>query len=530
MILPLSFVLCFLPVINLCAMVPVLSRTILIEPGEEWWGGAVTDGYKMPLAPGYHLNLTGDTRGNQAQPLLVSSHGRYIWSEEPFSFRMFADSLVLESTYQDEDAFIIGKAGSTLKDACAYARKTFFPATGKMPDELMFSCPQYNTWIELVYNQNQEDVLKYARGIIGNGLPAGVLMIDDNWQEDYGKWRFHPGRFSDPEIMIDSLHHMGFKVMVWICPFISPDCDIYRQLRDDGLLIRDKSTGEPAMIRWWNGVSALLDLTHPGAVKWIKQQLSFLTDSMGIDGFKFDAGDAEFYTGDLECHRNINPNEHSELYGRLGLDYPLNEFRAMWKMGGQPLAERLRDKSHNWEDLQTLIPNLIVQGLVGYAFTCPDLIGGGEFSSFINLASIDQDLIVRSAQCHALMPMMQFSVAPWRVLDAGHMEAIHKAISMRDRFSRVILSLVRQAAVSGEPVARSMEYVFPGNGYGQIKDQFMLGDSILVAPMLSRGTGTRNVVIPGGKWLSDDGSLIRGPATIIVQVPIERLPCFRRMK
>jgi alpha-glucosidase len=196
--------------------------------------------------------------------------------------------------------------------------------------------------------------------------------------------------------------------MLWICPFVSPDCDVYRRLRDDGLLIRQKSTGEPAMILWWNGVSAVLDLTHPAAMDWIKEQLTFLTDSLDINGFKFDAGDADFYTGDLECHKNISPNEHSELWGQLGLDYPLNEFRAMWKMGGQPLAERLRDKSHNWEDLQTLIPNLIVQGLVGYAFTCPDLIGGGEFTSFINLSSIDQDLIVRSAQCHALMPMMQF--------------------------------------------------------------------------------------------------------------------------
>jgi len=506
------------------------SRTILIEPGEKWWGGTVSDGYRMPFASGYHLNLLGDTRSNQAQPLLVSSHGRYIWSDEPFSFQMYTDSLVLESTFREEDTFIIGKAGNTLKDACRYAGKTFFPASGRIPDELMFIRPQYNTWIELVYNQNQKDVLKYARGIIENKFPAGVIMIDDNWQEDYGKWQFHPGRFSDPKSMIDSLHHMGFKVMLWICPFISPDCDVYRRLRDDSLLIRDKSSREPAMIHWWNGVSAVLDLTHPDAMNWIKHQLSFLTDSMCIDGFKFDAGDAVFYSGDLECHSNITPNEHSELYGKLGLDYPLNEFRAIWKMGGQPLAQRLQDKRHNWEDLQTLIPNVLVQGLLGYPFTCPDLIGGGEFLSFIDLPSIDQDLVVRSAQCHALMPMMQFSVAPWRILDEEHLKAIQKAIKIRARFSQVILSLVKAAATDGEPVVRSMEYVFPGKGYEQIKDQFMLGDSVLVAPMMSPGTGNRTVIIPQGKWLGDDGSMVRGPETITVHVPLDRLPCFRKIK
>ena len=508
----------------------MFMQNVLIEPGEKWWGGAVSDGYRMPFATGYKLNLLGDTRSNQAQPLLLSNHGRYIWSKEPFSFQVYADSLVLQNSYQGKYNFIVGKAGKTLKEAYDYACKKFFPSTGKIPDDLMFVRPQYNTWIELVYNQNQVDVLKYAHGIIENNFPVGVIMIDDNWQEDYGKWQFHPGRFSDPKSMVDSLHHMGFKVMVWICPFISPDCDVYRKLRDEGFLIKEKTTHEPAMIHWWNGVSALLDLTNPRAMTWIKQQLSVLTDSVGIDGFKFDAGDAVFYNGNFECFKNVTPNEHSEIYGQLGLTYPLNEYRAMWKMGGQPLAQRLQDKSHNWEDLQTLIPNIIAQGLCGYAFTCPDLIGGGEYLSFINLKSTDQDLIVRSAQCHALMPMMQFSVAPWRVLDAEHLKAIQKAIAIRTQFIQIILSLAKASATEGEPVIRAMEYVFPNKGYDEIKDQFMLGDSNMVAPMLQRRTGSRQVVIPPGKWIGDDGKIIRGPASINVQVPIERLPYFRKVK
>jgi alpha-glucosidase (family GH31 glycosyl hydrolase) len=505
-------------------------KNILIEPGEKWWGGAISDGYRMPFISGYEIDLFGNNKSNQAQPLLLSNHGRYIWSDEPFAFKIRTDSILITGSNQTTVEYITGRAGNTLREAYKYACKSFFPSSGKMPDELMFRHPQYNTWIELTYNQNQKDVLKYANGIIRNGFPAGIIMIDDTWQEDYGKWNFHPARFKDPKYMIDSLHNMGFKIMVWICPFISPDCDVYRVLRDDGLLIKEKGTDEPAMIHWWNGVSALLDLTNPGAMNWIKKQLSVLTDSLSIDGFKFDAGDAAFYAGNFECYKNVIPNEHSRIYGQLGLDYPLNEYRAMWKMGGQPLAQRLQDKSHNWEDLQTLIPNIIAQGLCGYAFTCPDLIGGGEYLSFINLTSIDQDLVVRSAQCHALMPMMQFSVAPWRVLDAEHLKAIQKSIGIRTQFSQLLLSLAKASAIDGEPIIRSMEYVFPDNGYDQIKDQFMLGDSILVAPMLQKGIKSRQVVIPPGKWIGDDNKLNKGPATIIVQVPIERLPYFRKVK
>ena len=85
-----------------------------------------------------------------------------------------------------------------------------------IPDELLFTHPQYNTWIELMYDQNEEDILEYARAIIDNGYPPGVLMIDDNWQENYGIWKFSPRRFKDPKGMMDELHAMGFKVMLWV--------------------------------------------------------------------------------------------------------------------------------------------------------------------------------------------------------------------------------------------------------------------------------------------------------------------------
>ena len=110
-------------------------------------------------------------------------------------------------------------------------------------------------------------------------------------------------------------------------------------------------------------------------------------------------------------------------------------------MAGQLLVQRLRDKEHNWADLQKLVPEVVVQGLMGYAFTCPDMIGGGEFMSFLDKNSYDQDLVVQSAQCHALMPMTQFSVAPWRILDNAHLAAVKRAVTLRRRFTSRIMAL-----------------------------------------------------------------------------------------
>ena len=132
-----------------------------------------------------------------------------------------------------------GTVGSNLADVFAYVSQTYFPSDGRIPDELLFTHPQYNTWIELMYDQNEADILAYAEAIIANGYPPGVLMIDDNWQEDYGTWEFSPRRFTDPKGMIDQLHAMGFKVMMWMCPFVSADSADFRQLAEDGLLILD---------------------------------------------------------------------------------------------------------------------------------------------------------------------------------------------------------------------------------------------------------------------------------------------------
>jgi len=241
-------------------------------------------------------------------------------------------------------------------------------------------------------------------------------------------WNFHPGRFPNPKAMIDQLHAMGFKVMLWICPFVSADQSVlYHQLENQKAFVLEKTKADdtwetarnPAMIHWWNGVSAVLDFSNPVAVEWFNEQLNSLVDDYHIDGFKFDAGDMMFYPENTLSKRGFTPNEHCESYTQFGLRFPLNEYRACWKMAGQPLAQRLHDKGHTWEDLQHLIPDMVIEGISGYTFSCPDMIGGGMLTTFEDSSKINQEMIVRSAQCHALMPMMQFSVAPWRVILCG---------------------------------------------------------------------------------------------------------------
>jgi alpha-glucosidase len=326
--------------------------------------------------------------------------------------------------------------------------------------------------------------------------------------------------------MMKELHALGFKVMVWVCPFVSPDSDVYRALARKKAFFMDKP-GEPAMVSWWNGKSAMLDLSNPEARTWFTGELARLQADCGVDGFKLDAGDTDFYKPGYLAHEKLDVNEHARRFAEIGLAFPLNEYRASWKIAGRPLVQRLRDKGHNWADLEKLIPDMAAAGLLGYTFVCPDMIGGGEFTTFLNNAAIDQDLIVRSAQVHALAPMMQFSVAPWRVLDAPHLAAIKQAVALRLRFTPRILELAKASAASGEPILRHLAYVFPDGGYEHVKDQFMMGDDLMVAPMTGKGT-SRTVLIPPGSWKADDGSVIKGPAKKSFDVPLARLLYFER--
>jgi len=512
-------------------MIAQQTKEIEVLPAEKWWGGATGLGYTMPFGDNSKkVDLRTQDFNNQTSPILVSNKGRYIWSDSPFSFEFKNNKINIVS---HRGIIECVQAGETLKDAYLTASQKHFPPSGQLPPELFFSKPQYNTWIELIYNQNQQDVLKYAKDLLSNGFPPGILMIDDNWQKYFGNFEFKPDRFPDPKGMVDELHSMGFKVMLWVSPFVSPDSQEYRYLRNKGYLVKEKGTGRPAILDWWNGLSACYDLSNPDAYNHLLTTLKKMQSDYGIDGFKFDAGDQERYLEeDVDVFDNKSfDTQQTYLWAKLGLEFPYNEYRACWKLGGEALVQRLGDKRYSWDDVAKLVPDMIAVGLLGYSYACPDMIGGGEYSSFqgVNPSNFDQRLMVRSCQIHSMMPMMQFSVAPWRILDKKHLDICMKYAKWHEELGVYILELARNSAITGEPIVRHMEYMFPNEGFENCRDQYMLGDKYLVAPIMSEND-TRTVMLPKGNWTDDTGKKYKGGKTYTITVPIERLLWFEKQK
>ncbi|MDQ0960721.1 hypothetical protein QFZ66_004599 [Streptomyces sp. B4I13] len=508
---------------------------LILEAGERWWGGAAEDGLVMPFGEqpfvrdlGAALrHESGDgAPSNQSSPLLVSTHGRVIWSDRPFTFAFEGgEGGLLRLTGRQVR---VCQTGATVREAYQRTARRFFPPSGRAPARELFTGPQYNTWIDLPYTPTQEAVLRFAADLLAAGMPPGVLMIDDCWSPGYGTWRFDGARFPDPAAMIRRLHDWGFSVMVWVVPFVSPDSAAFRELEGMGLLIRDRN-GDTAIRRWWNGFSALLDLTNPAATAWLTGHLDTLMADTGVDGFKFDAGDIRDYRADDLTATPAEPVDLCEAWARVGLRYPFNEYRACWRMGGQPLGQRLQDKPPRWgtAGIESLIPEMLAQGMIGHPFTCPDMIGGGEIVAMGEQGATDQEFFVRYAQIAALSPMMQFSVRPSRVLDDVHLAAVHAALAVRASLLPLILDLVEEAARTGEPIARPMAY--HASGLEDVTDQFFLGPDLIVAPVTTQGATERRVALPAGRWRGDDGTVVEGPTAVTVRCDLARIPRFERL-
>ena len=509
-----------------------MTLNVPILPGECWYGLAAVHGMKMPVDENsvysHHAADPAAYTGNQEAPLFLSSKGRYVWSDSPFDTDARDGVLTFSRAAED---LALREGFGTLRGAYLAACREHFPPSGRMPDELFFRVPQYNTWAELIYDQDQASILAYARGIRDNGLPPGILMIDDGWMNYYGSRSFRHDRFPDPAAMFRELHELGFRTMLWVVPFVSPDSPEFRELDRRGLLIRN-ADGSPAIRNWWNGYSALVDLSNPAGEAWFCDYLdSFL--ALGCDGFKFDAGDVYHFRNDDRTAGGEGAHEMSRRWALLGLKYRFNEYRASWKCGSLPLVERLCDKAHRWESVARLIPDALLSGLLGYPFCCPDMIGGGSFTDFLPGApSLNPELFVRYAEVAALMPMMQFSAAPWRVLDEEHAEICRAMGRLHAAHADRIVSLARHAAQTGEPVIRMLEYEFPGEGYERAFDCFMLGSGLLAAPVLSGGEREKTVRLPKGegcRWRGPDGTVYDGGETVTVPAPVDCLPIFVRI-
>ncbi|MBE0670940.1 MAG: glycoside hydrolase, partial [Anaerolineales bacterium] len=405
-----------------------------------------------------------------------------------------------------------------------------FGHPAELPPEGLFTKPTWTTWARYKTAINQKVILQFADEIIQNGYPYHVMEIDDRWQVYYGDLEFDPQRFPNPKAMIKDLHAKGFKVTTWVIPFLDERSNAFTEGTKNDWLVRHVD-GSPYLVPWWQGHGGLLDVTNPSALEWFFERLNQLQVKTGCDGFKFDAGEACFLPEDGVTYQKIHPNEYTKIYvDAVAKHHRLTEVRSGWKNQAVPIFFRQWDKTTAWgldNGLHSVLTGALAMSLAGYPFILPDMVGGNEYDE-----KADADMMIRWTQLNALLPSMQFSLAPW---DYGvdSTELCRRFANLHVEFASKILEIARDSIAKGLPIIRPIFWLDPDNEYASTcDDEFLLGDEFLVAPVVTPNATQRDIYFPNGKWQNYwTGEIITGNAWIKnFPSPLDTLPIFKRIE
>lgn len=545
--------------------------TFDVASAGHWYGqGQLTEqkntreGLRIPTSQHFPLDaggyerpvLTSDEGTNVASPLWLTESGVAVfvdsYADLQVSFNRDGNKrfrLHLLPRYPEDDGALavhLLTAPNTRDAYFAWVGRSWdarpdLPVGARPPDDV-FTRPIWTTWAMYKSNISQEKVLAYAREVFDNGFDAGYIEIDDKWTPTWGDLVFDTRRFPDPVGMIDAIHAMGAKVSAWIPPFVNRDAACFQEGVEAGVFVPRGDAPDPPdpdypfLVGWWNSLflplAGAIDFSRPEAAAWWGARVDAVAEATGLDGFKFDAGETQFLPNPAVLADGVLPNAYPDLYARWALAHRGVEVRAGWFAQDVPIAFRQFDKDTAWgldNGLASVLTQALAMGLIGYPFVLPDMVGGNEYGG-----KADDELFVRWVQVNALMPMIQFSVVPWRDgFGPRVLEITRRYADLRAGFAAEFLRLADEAAATQAPIVRPLFFEFPDDAATYaIGDQFMLGDRWLVAPVLEKGATARDVYLPEGTWraLDDPDETHRGPATLAAYpAPLERLPAFERL-
>ena len=391
--------------------------------------------------------------------------------------------------------------------------------------------PIWTTWARYKMHITQAQTLKFAHEILDHQFPFSVMEIDDRWQAAYGDLHFDPVKFPDPRAMVEQLHDLGFRVTLWVPPFFNLDSGLFREGAAHDYFLRHPASGEPALVHWWQGYGAMLDISNPEARDWWLGGLRRLQADYGIDGFKFDAGESNFVPREFRSAGQLTPNTYADLYvAFVAQNFKWTEVRCGWRSQRQGILFREFDKWSRWgadNGLHSVLTQALHLGLIGYPFVLPDIIGGNAYAG----ENPDGELMVRWTQLTALLPCMQFSVAPWDYgLEVS--EICCRYAHLHEELAPVLEKCVAQVLADGAPMVRPLFWQAPGDPETySINDQFLLGDRLMAAPVLQQGQRERHVYFPAGHWRDyGTGEEHVGPKHVEkYAAPLETMPLFERV-
>lgn len=437
--------------------------------------------------------------------------------------------------------------GENIQKLHQYVMGKIFKLPRSIPDERMIKEPIWSTWVMYGTKVMQSDVLTFADRIAQYNFPCSQIEIDDKYSCTYGDFDFDKDKFPNATDMISTLHFKGFRVTMWVYPFTNTDSPSFLKYMGDW--VRGPDPEIPGLVSWWNGIAGALDTTNEKAVKNYINRLKTFQSKYNIDGFKFDAGSLSYVPVGYSLYNKTlnNPSVYSSKFAEAAAEFgSLVEARVGYRTQELPIFIRILDRASHWGydiGLKSVIPSVMMLGILGYPYVLPDMIGGNgpSFNTSTDFkGKPEKELYIRWVQMNTFLPAMQFSYVPW-MYDNETLTIVKQCIDLRAKISPVLIQTAKDVAIFDAPIIRPLWWFAPNDDTSlEINSQFILGDMYLVAPVLDPATvhkGQHKVYFPpGGTWMKEFGAkedeidTRSGGKWITYDVSLADLPYFSIVK
>lgn len=475
---------------------PYMSSELSVKPGETIYGFG--ERFTPFVKNGQTVNIWNEDGGTASDisykniPFYMSSenYGVFVDHSGPVSFEVCSEKV--------EDVGV-SVPGEQLRYHIMYGRtpaeviEVYTALTGRPALPPAWS---FGLWLSSCFkpSYDEETVSKMIDGMQERDIPFRVFHIDCYWMRAFHwcDFTWDPAVFADVRGMIDRYHNKGIKICCWINPYVAQDTDMFREGSKRGyFLMRADGRGVKQVDNWQPGLS-VVDFTNPEACKWYAGKVQGLLDA-GVDAIKTDFG--ERIPIDVTYHDGSDPmmmhNYYTFLYNKL-------VFTTLEKAKGKgnavlfarsATAGSQRFPIHWGGDCEATYGSMTETIHAGLSFAMSGFsFWSHDISGFEKTAT--PDLYKRWAQfglfsTHSRLHGSETYRVPW-LFDEESVDVVRF-------FSRLKCTLMpyyyRMAEISHEtgiPVMRPMPFAFPGDRACQYLDlQYMIGDSILVAPIVN---------------------------------------------
>lgn len=448
---------------------------------------------------------TGTDQAYKAVPFYLTNRGYGILVNEtgPVSFEVASERLSrVQFSLAAESLEFCVIYGPAPKDVLR--RLTALTGRPALPPPWSFGL-----WLTTSFltNYDEATVMGFIDGMKQRDLPLHVFHFDCFWMREF-EWcsfEWDPRTFPDPAGLLRRLHERGLKVCVWINPYIAQRSPLFAEGAAGGFFLK-KPNGDVWQSDLWQPGMAIVDFTNPAARTWYTGHLRRLLD-MGVDSFKTDFG--ERIPVDVVYHDGSNPvgmhNYYSVLYNETvfrlleetrGRGEAMLFARSSYATGQRFPVHWGGDCSSNFESMAETLRGGLSLGLSGFGFWSHDI---GGFEGLPPEPLYKRWVAFGLLSSHSRLHGSTSYRVPWNYNPAA-CDVLRFFTKLKCRLMPYLWAKALEAHHTGVPLMRAMLLEFPEDPACDTLDrQYMLGDALLVAPVLS-ANGNVDYFLPEGRW------------------------------